>query len=37
VVSVDGIGEVEEVTERILAVLDTENRISTTASPEGSP
>ena len=37
VVSVDGIGEVEEVTERILEVLDTENRIPTTASPEGSP
>jgi adenylate kinase len=36
VVTVDGIGEVEEVTERILGVLDTDSRLPTTASPEGS-
>jgi adenylate kinase len=36
VVTVDGIGEVEEITHRILDVLDAENRIPTTANPEGS-
>jgi adenylate kinase len=36
VVTVDGIGEVEEITNRILDVLDAENRIPTTANPEGS-
>ncbi|HSJ83684.1 MAG TPA: adenylate kinase [Acidimicrobiia bacterium] len=36
VVSIDGLGEVEEITDRILEVLDTENRIPTTASPDGS-
>ena len=36
IVSIDGIGEVEEVTDRILEALDTDNRLSTAADPEGS-
>jgi len=36
IVSIDGIGEVEEVTDRILEALDTDNRLPTAADPEGS-
>ena len=36
IVSIDGIGEVEEVTDRILEALDTDNRLPTAANPEGS-
>jgi adenylate kinase len=36
VTHIDGLGEIEEVTDRILAVLDTGNRIPRAANPEGS-
>jgi len=36
VTHIDGLGEVEEITDRILEVLDTGNRIPTPANPEGS-